>query len=64
MFHLPSGTELLLIVFVVVLLFGAKKIPEMMRGLGTGMKEFKRATREATEDLQTLTADSEPHTAE
>ena len=37
-------TEILLIVLVVVLLFGAKKIPELMRGLGTGIKEFKNAS--------------------
>lgn len=35
--------EILLIVLVVVLLFGAKKIPELMRGLGSGIKEFKKA---------------------
>lgn len=40
---LPSGWELILILLVVVLLFGAKKIPEMMRGLGSGIKEFKKA---------------------
>lgn len=34
-------TEILLIVLLVVLLFGGKKIPELMRGLGRGMKEFK-----------------------
>ena len=39
----PSGWELILIVLVVVLLFGAKKIPEMMKGLGGGIKEFKKA---------------------
>ncbi len=37
-------TEILLILLVVVLLFGAKKIPELMRGLGTGIKEFKKAS--------------------
>ena len=56
MFHMPSGTELLLLVGVVVLLFGAKKIPEVMRGLGTGMKEFKRATSEASEEFHKITS--------
>lgn len=37
-----------LIVVVVLLLFGGKKIPELMRGLGSGMKEFKDATRDDT----------------
>jgi sec-independent protein translocase protein TatA len=43
MFGLGTG-ELLLILIVVVLLFGAKKIPELMRGLGSGMREFKKAS--------------------
>jgi sec-independent protein translocase protein TatA len=38
--------EILLLVLVILLLFGGKKIPELMRGLGQGMKEFKKASRE------------------
>lgn len=38
--------EIILIVLVVILLFGAKKIPELMKGLGSGIKEFKDATKE------------------
>ncbi len=38
---------MILIVLVVILLFGGKKIPEMMKGLGQGMKEFKDATKDA-----------------
>jgi sec-independent protein translocase protein TatA len=38
-------TEIILIVLVVVLLFGGRKIPELMRGLGQGMKEFKNASK-------------------
>ena len=38
--------QIALIILVVVLLFGGKKIPELMRGLGTGIKEFKDATKE------------------
>lgn len=45
MFGLGTG-ELILIVLVLVLLFGAKKIPDLMRSLGSGMKEFKKATSE------------------
>ena len=37
--------EIILIVLVVVLLFGGRKIPELMRGLGQGMKEFKKASQ-------------------
>ena len=38
-------TEIILIVVVVLLLFGGKKIPELMRGIGKGMKEFKDASK-------------------
>lgn len=38
-----GATEIILIVVVVLLLFGGKKIPELMRGLGKGIKEFKTA---------------------
>jgi len=38
-----GATEILLILLVVVLLFGGKKIPEMMKGIGQGMKEFKKS---------------------
>ncbi len=38
-------TEILLIVGAILLLFGGKKIPELMKGLGTGIKEFKDATK-------------------
>lgn len=37
-------TEIILIAVVLVLLFGAKKIPELMKGLGSGIKEFKKAS--------------------
>ncbi|GAC1375581.1 MAG: hypothetical protein NVS3B25_13170 [Hymenobacter sp.] len=40
-------TEMLLILFVVILLFGAKRIPELFRGMGQGVREFKDATKEA-----------------
>jgi sec-independent protein translocase protein TatA len=38
-------TEIILIVVVIVLLFGGRKIPELMKGLGQGMREFKKASR-------------------
>lgn len=40
---LPGGTELIVIVFVILLLFGGRKIPELMRGLGKGIREFNSA---------------------
>lgn len=43
-------TEILIILLIIVILFGAKKIPELMRGLGTGIKEFKKASSIDDED--------------
>jgi sec-independent protein translocase protein TatA len=40
-----GATEIILILLVVVLLFGGKKIPELMKGVGQGMKEFKKASK-------------------
>lgn len=45
--------EIILIVVVVVLLFGGRKIPELMRGLGQGMKEFKKASNVDSDDDKT-----------
>jgi len=42
--------EIALIVIVVLIIFGGKKIPELMRGLGKGMKEFKNATKDENEE--------------
>jgi sec-independent protein translocase protein TatA len=40
---MPSGSEWIIILIVVLLVFGGRKIPELMRGLGKGIKEFKDA---------------------
>jgi sec-independent protein translocase protein TatA len=45
--------QIALIVIVVLLLFGGKKIPELMRGLGSGIKEFKDASKEEEEEEST-----------
>ena len=42
--------QIVLIVVIVLLLFGGRKIPELMRGLGSGIKEFKDASKEDTND--------------
>lgn len=42
---MPSGGNILIILVVVLLLFGGKKIPELMKGLGTGIREFKDAAK-------------------
>ncbi len=44
--------EVIAIVVVILLIFGGKKIPELMKGLGKGMKEFKDASKENNEDNQ------------
>ncbi len=43
-------TEIIIIVLVVVLLFGGRKIPELMKGIGQGMREFKKASRGGDEE--------------
>ena len=43
---MPGGWELIIIAIVILLLFGGRKIPELMRGLGSGIKEFKNASKE------------------
>ncbi len=47
-----GGWEMVIVVIAILLLFGAKKIPELAKGLGTGIKEFKKATREVTDEIQ------------
>ncbi len=51
--------EYLLIFLLVLLLFGAKKIPEIARGLGKGMKEFKKAVKEVEDDIKIDDKDEE-----
>jgi sec-independent protein translocase protein TatA len=50
LFNLGGG-EIILILALVLILFGAKKLPELAKGLGTGIKEFKKATRDVTEEV-------------
>ena len=47
---MPSGGSWILIALAVLLLFGGKKIPELMKGLGGGIKEFKKASKEEDND--------------
>lgn len=49
---MPGGWELVVIVLVVVLLFGAKKIPELAKGLGRGIREFKDASKEIKDEIE------------
>ncbi|RLD41359.1 MAG: twin-arginine translocase TatA/TatE family subunit [Bacteroidetes bacterium] len=52
-----GGPEILVVMVIVVLLFGGKKIPELMRGLGKGMKEFKDATKDIKSEINDATGD-------
>jgi len=51
---MPGGWELVLVVGIVVLLFGGKKIPELAKGLGKGIKDFKKAVKEDDEVVETV----------
>jgi len=53
-----GGWEIVLILAVVLILFGAKKLPELAKGLGTGIKEFKKATREVSDEINNAMDDT------
>jgi sec-independent protein translocase protein TatA len=59
LFNLGGG-EIILILALVLILFGAKKLPELAKGLGTGIKEFKKATRDVTDEMQSAMHESPP----
>jgi len=46
-----GAPEIILIILVILILFGAKKIPEMMQGFGKGIKEFKKATKDIESEI-------------
>ena len=58
MFGLGGG-EIILILFIILLLFGAKKLPELAKGLGKGIKEFKKASNEVTEEINKSDKDAD-----
>jgi sec-independent protein translocase protein TatA len=53
-----GGWEVILILAVVLIMFGAKKLPELARGLGSGIKEFKKATRDVQDELNSAMDDT------
>ena len=61
---LPGGPELLIVLFVLVLLFGANKIPKLARSTGQAMGEFKRGREEIEEELKEGAEESSSETAE
>jgi sec-independent protein translocase protein TatA len=46
-----GGGEIILILALILIMFGARKLPELAKGLGQGIKEFKKATREVTDEV-------------
>lgn len=50
-FGMPGGWELIVIILFVIIFFGAKKIPEIARGMGRGIREFKDATKEIKNEI-------------
>jgi len=52
MFGNIGATEIILILLVILVLFGAKKIPELAQGLGKGMREFKKSLKDVEEDIK------------
>ena len=59
LFNLGGG-EIILILALVLILFGAKKLPELARGLGTGIKEFKKATQDVTDEIHSAMEERPP----
>jgi sec-independent protein translocase protein TatA len=53
-----GGWQVILIIALIVILFGGKKIPELAKGLGLGIKEFKKAAREVTDEVQKAAEDT------
>jgi len=49
---MPGGTEMIVIILVILLLFGAKRLPELAKGLGKSIREFKKATSEVEENIR------------
>lgn len=52
LFSMPGGSEWILIIVVVLLMFGGKKIPELMRGIGRGMREFTDAKNNVKSEIE------------
>jgi sec-independent protein translocase protein TatA len=59
LFNLGGG-EIILILALILILFGAKKLPELAKGLGQGIKEFKKATKEVTDEVQSAMDEPSP----
>ena len=51
-FGMPGGPEWIIILIAILLLFGAKRIPDLARGMGRGIREFKDATKEIKKEVE------------
>jgi len=60
MFHLPAGPELIVILVIALIVFGPKKLPEIGKSIGQGLRELKKASREITDAFQNIDEDDEP----
>lgn len=56
-----GGTEVMVIMLVILLLFGAKRIPELAKGLGKGIREFKDATKEIKNEVENAVNKDDHH---
>ena len=52
-----GGSEIIIILFIILLLFGAKKLPELAKGLGKGINEFKKASSDIKEEVEKAVAE-------
>ncbi len=59
LFSMPGGSEWILIILVVLLMFGGKKIPELMRGIGRGIREFNDAKSNVKSEIEEGMKDKE-----
>ena len=63
MISMPGGTEWILIILAVLILFGGRKIPEFMRGLGRGIREFNDAKTNVKKEIEEGMSEKEKQTA-
>ena len=55
----PSGGEIIVVLIVFILFFGAKRIPELAKGLGQGLKEFRKASNDIKKEIEDSSRDIE-----
>jgi len=61
MFENIGGSELLVVLFVIFIFFGPKKLPELGKNLGKGIREFKKAMRGVQQDIENVTKVDDDH---